>query len=101
MVANGYDICWTTLTHGDLSKDMQTSVVSESVTRTNSYFTANMGSNEVLNFDYPGGKNATVKLFTLAGRMVKNVSLNGAKEVSLKKLINGLYLEKFRDDGFS
>ena len=96
-----YTLPWTFLTHSDLSKDIQVGVIAEKSIATKSLFSANIVNDRVLKLGYTGGKTAIVKLFTPAGRMVKSVSLNGAKEVSLKNLNHGLYLVKFTADGVS
>ena len=59
-----------------------------------------VNKNLILNYSNLS-KNATVKIFTPAGRVVKKVVLNGAKDVSLKNLNHGLYLVKFTADGIS
>ncbi len=92
---------WSTLTHGDLSKDIPVGVVSKSVAGAKSLFTTKISNNSILKIGYTGKNSATVKLFTPAGRMVKAVSLNGAKTISLKGLNHGLYLIKFAVDGVS
>ncbi len=76
-------------------------MISKSITNAKSFFTASINNNRVLKLGYTGSKNAMVKLFTPAGRMVKSISLNGAKFVSLKGCNQGLYFVKFQAGGVS
>ena len=91
---------WTA-THANLSKDLSVAVNSKDIKTKKSNITLNVNNNKILIFGYGNTQSATVKLFTPAGRVVKKVVLNGAKEVSLKNLNHGLYLVKFTADGIS
>lgn len=97
----GYTAPWTVLTHADLSKDIEESKVSKITDSNKSFFTTNIGINNILKIGYAGKNTATVKLFTLSGREVKSTSLNGTKSISLKNLNRGLYLVKLDADGVS
>ena len=97
----GYTVPWTILTHADLSKDLSVAATPKDIKTKKMNITLNINKNKILTFGYGDAKNATVKLFTPAGRVVKKVVLNGAKEVSLKNLNHGLYLVKFTADGIS
>ena len=82
-------------------KDLSVAITSKYIKIKSSNITVNISKNKMLTLSYGDAKNATVKIFTPAGRMVKKVVLNGAKEVSLKNLNHGLYLVKFTADGVS
>ena len=95
-----YSGSWTA-THADLSKDLSVAVGSKDIKTKKSNIMVTICKNKIVSFDYGDAKNATVKIFTPAGKMVKKVSLNGAKKVSLKSINHGLYLVKFTADGIS
>jgi hypothetical protein len=41
--------------------------------------------------------NATIKIYAISGRVIKEISLNGNKEVSLKRLNSGIYIVRLID----
>ena len=96
-VGIAYTAAWTALTHADLYKDMAAvGTVLNSAKLNKSLFTLRIKDNKMLVLNYTSGKNATVKLFTPAGRMIKSVFLNEAKSVSLKGFNHGLYIVKLQ-----
>ncbi len=100
-VGGGKFLPWTTLTHADLSKDMQSKVVLNSAKLKSSVFTAKINGSGALILSYNGAdKGAQVKIFNLSGKLVKSLFISKrVKLISLKGLNSGLYFVEFELNG--
>lgn len=89
---------WSTVTHADLSKELQSNVAFESVKLNNSFFMNSITNSKVVTLNYSGtDKNAHVKIYDLFGKLVRTVFVS--KSLRINGLNHGVYLIKLYADG--
>ena len=92
---------FTVLTHADVSKDLQTPIITNAKSTLMPKLSMMINGSKILMINYRGwDKNAQVKLYNPAGRVVQRISLaHGIRRFPLKSLSQGLYVAQFKADG--